>query len=78
MCQMNKMPKWRKLYIMMTYLLPHFMYGSASFILTAKTKEKLLRNTAYKALVAVYISAIKKTLNLPSKGITQPITDLFL
>ena len=55
---------------MMTYLLPHFMYGSASFILTAKTKEKLLRNTAYKALVAVNISAIKKTLNLPPKGIT--------
>ena len=67
---MNKMPKWRKLYIMMTYLLPHFMYSSASFILTAKTKDKLLRNTAYKALEALYISAIKKTLNLPSKGVT--------
>ena len=67
---MNKMPKWRKLYIMMTYLLPHFMYGSASFMLTTKTKDKLLRNTAYKALEALYISAIKKTLNLPSKGVT--------
>ena len=66
---MNKMSKWRKLYIMMTSLLPHFMYGSASFMLTAKTKEKLLKNTSYKALVALYISAIKKTLSLPPKGI---------
>ena len=70
---MNKMPKWRKLYIMMTYLLPHFMYGSALFMLTAKSKEKLLRNTAYKRLEAIFISTIKKTLNLPVKGAIRPI-----
>ena len=63
---------------MMTYLLPHFMYGSASYMLTAKTKDKLLRNTAYKRLEAIFISAIKKTLNLPIKGVTRPIKELFI
>ena len=58
---------------MPTYLLPHFMYGSASFMLTAKSKEKLLINTAYKRLEAIYIAAIKKTLNLPVKGAIRPI-----
>ena len=37
----NFMPKWRKLYIMNTYMLPHFMYGSASFKLSNKNIEDL-------------------------------------
>ena len=54
------------------------MYGSASYMLTAKTKEKLLKNTAYNGLEAIFIAAIKKILNLPLKRVTRPIKELFL
>ena len=61
-CNANYMPKWRKLYIMTTYMLPHLMYGSASFILTSKTLENMDSNVAYKKLKAIFFSMVKKML----------------
>ena len=62
MCNANKMPTWRKMYILTTYMLPHIMYGSASHILTAQSIKALESNTAYKSLKAVFVATIKKIL----------------
>ena len=58
-------------------MMPYFMYGSASYILTAKNIATLKLNGAFKGLHALFISAIKKTLQLPSKGSIRPIEELF-
>ena len=78
MCNSNYMPNWRKLYIMNTYMLPHFLYGSASFIITTRTIEDLLKNGAYKTFKTIFISMLKKTLNLPRNGNTRPLEDMFI
>lgn len=78
MCNANYMPNWRKLYIMTTYMLPHFSYGSASYIITTRSIKSLLTNGAYIKLKAIFIMMLKKTLNLPSKGAVKPLEDLFI
>ena len=62
MCNANMMPKWRKIYIMITYMLPHIMYGSLSFILTARTFERMEVNGAFKKLKGIFFAMIKRTL----------------
>ena len=53
------------------------MYGSASHILTAGSIKNLKINGAYKDLKGIFISAIKRTLQLPPRGAIAPIEELF-
>ena len=55
----------------------HFNYAASTYFLTSQNPMKMIKSESYKILEKLATTCIKTTFQLPSRGSTKPILDLF-